>query len=70
MRYVRYWIRWTLDFSQKLYSGDYLFFYDSGDNNVVVLIQPTPENADTPETELLYEEVFDTIVDDMLDEME
>ena len=36
----------------------------------VVLIHPTPESADTPEVEMLYDEVVDTMGDDMLDEME
>ena len=70
MRYVRYWIIWILDFSQKFYSGDYLFLYDSDDNNVVILIQPTTKSADTPESEIPYEEVVDTMGDDMQDEME
>ena len=70
MRYVRYWIRWTLDFSQKFYSGDYLFFYASNENNIVVLIQTNPESEDTPEADMKYEDMVDTIRDDMLDEME
>ena len=70
MRYVRYWIIWTLDFSQNLYYGDYLFVYAYDDNNVVALINPTPESADTPEAKMPYEEVVDTMGYDMLDEME
>ena len=70
MGFVRYRIRWTLDFSQKFYSGDYLSVYVSDDNNVVILIQTTPEIADTPEAEIPYGEVVDTMGDDMLDEME
>ena len=70
MRYVRYWIRWTLDFSQKFYSGYYLFVYASDENNVVILIHTTPESSDTPEDLMPYEEVVDTMGDDMLDEME
>ena len=70
MRYVHYWIIWALDFSQKVYSSDYLFVYDSDNNNDVVLIHTTPENADTPEADIPYEEVVDTMGYDMLDEME
>ena len=70
MWYVRYWIRWTLDLSHKLYSGDYLFLYASDENNFVVLIKPTPESEYTPEAEMTYEEVVDTMGYDMLDEME
>ena len=57
-------------FSQKFYSGDYLFVYASDDNNVDVFIQTTPYSADTPEDEMPYEEVVDTMGYDMLDEME
>ena len=61
---------WTIDFSHRLYSGDYLFVYDSDDNNVVVLVQPTPYSVDTQEDEMPYEEVVDTMRDDMMDEMD
>ena len=57
-------------FSQKFYSGDYLFFYASDENNVVVLIKPTLQSAYTPEADMPYEEVVDTMGYDMLDEME
>ena len=67
MRYFRYWIIWTLDFSQKFYSGDHLFAYDSYDNSVLVLIQTTPESEDIPEVEMTYKEVVDNMGDDMLD---
>ena len=70
MRYVRYWIRWTLDFSQKFYSSDYLFFYAFDNNNVVVLVQNTTDITDTLEADMPYEEVVDTMVDNILDEME
>ena len=70
MRYVRYWIRWTLDFSQKLYSGDYLIVYASDENNDVVLIQITPDIVYTLEADMPYEEVVDTMGNDILDEME
>ena len=57
-------------FSQKLYSGDYFFVYASDEHNVVVLIHPTPEIADTPEADMTYDEVVDTMGYDILDEME
>ena len=67
---IRRWIICTLYFSQKLYSGDYLFVYASDDNNAVVFIQNTPDSVDTPEAEIPYEDVVDTTGDYMLDEME
>ena len=70
MRYFRYWIIWTLDFSQKFYSSGYVFLYASNDNNVDVLIYPTPDSAYTPEADIQFEEVVDTMGDYMLDEME
>ena len=70
MWYVQYWIIWTLDFSQKLFSGYYLFVFASDDNTDVVLIQPNPESSDTPEPDMPYDEEVDTMVDDMLDEIE
>ena len=60
---------WKLDFSQKFCSGDLLFFYASSENDVVVLIHPTLDSADTLEAEIPYEEVVDTMGDDMMDEM-
>ena len=57
-------------FSQKLYSGDYSFVYASDDNNIVVLIQTTPESADTLEDNMPYEDVVDTMGGYMLDKME
>ena len=56
-------------FSQKFYFSDYLFVYASDDNNVVVLIQPIPESADTTEADMQYEKVVDTMGYDILDEM-
>ena len=52
MRYFRYWIRLTLDFSTEDFYGDFLFVYASDENNVFVLIQSTPESEDTPEVEI------------------
>ena len=57
-------------FSQKLFSGNYFFVYASGDNDVVVLIHPNPDSAETLESEITDEEVFDNMGDDMLEEME
>ena len=54
---------------EKLFYGDYLFVYASDENNVVVLIQPTPESADTPEADIPDEEVVHTMGDDMLETM-
>ena len=34
------------------------------------MIQTNPESEDTPEADMKYEDVVDTIRDDMLDEME
>ena len=59
-----------LVFPQKLFVGDYLFFYASDYNTAVVLIQPTPDISDTPEAEMLDEEVVDTMVDGMMEAME
>ena len=56
-------------FSQKLYSGDYSFVYASDDNNIVVLIQTTPESADTLKDNMPYEDVVDTMGGYMLDKM-
>ena len=70
MLYVRYWIIWILDFSHIFYFGDYLFVYASDNTNVVVLIHPTPESADTQKDKIPYEEVVDAIVNDILNEME
>ena len=70
MWYVQYWIIWTLDFSQKLFSGDYLFVFTSNENTDVVLIQPNPESSYTQEPDMPYDEEVDTMVDDMLDEIE
>ena len=57
-------------FPQELYSGDYFFVYASDENNVVVFIQTTPESADTPENDMPDYEVFDTMVDDILEAIE
>ena len=59
-----------LIFMKKLYSDDYLFVYVSDDNNVVVLIQTTPEIADTPYADITYQEVVDTMEDDIMEAME
>ena len=69
--YVQYWIRRTTDLSIEVLFWWWficLCFYD--ENNVDVLIQLTPESADTPRSEIPYDEVFNTMEYDMLDEME
>ena len=57
-------------FSQKFSLSDYIFFYATGDNNVVVLIYHTPDSEDTPESYILDKDVFDNIGDGMLKEKE
>ena len=37
---------------------------------MMFFIHPTPESADTPEAEMPYKKVDDTMEDDMMDEME
>ena len=56
-------------FPQKLFFGDYFFVYASDDNNVVLLIHPTSESADTPEDDIPDWVVVDTMVDDLLEAM-
>ena len=51
------------------FGRDYLFVNASDDINVVVLIHPTSESADTPEADMPQEEVVDTMGDDMMDEL-
>ena len=68
--YYHYWIILPIDFLYHFSSGDYLFFYAYDDNNVVGLMQPTPQRAYTPEVEILYEYVVDTMVDDLVEAME
>ena len=54
----------------KLSYGDYFFVYDASDNIFFGLIHPTPDSADTPEAYMIYKDVVDTMVDDMLEAME
>ena len=54
-------------FTQKLSSGVYLFLYNYGDNNVVCLIHPTPDIADTLEYYIPDEYVVNTMGDNMLE---
>ena len=70
MWYVRYCIIWTIDFSQKLFSGDYFSVYAYDENNVVVFIHPATESIDTLDDGMPYEEAVDTIVDDIIEAME
>ena len=58
-----------LIFPWKFYSSDYLFVYAADENNVVCLIHPTPQSEDTLESEILDQDVVDTMVDYMLEEM-
>ena len=44
--------------------------HPSDDNNFVVLIHPTPEGADTTESDIIDQEVVDTMGDDILEVME
>ena len=59
-----------LIFTQKFSSSDELFVYAAGENNVVGLIQPTPDSAYTPEDYMPDNDVVDTMGDDMLEAME
>ena len=59
-----------LIFPQKNYYGDYLFFYDDGENNVVGLIHHTLDSEYTPEAYMPYEDVINTVVDDILEATE
>ena len=58
-----------LFFTQRFSSGDYYFVYAADNNNVVGLIHPTPESADTSEDETPYDYVVGNMVDHMLEEM-
>ena len=55
---------------QNFSSGDYLSIYATDDNNVVILIQSTPESADTQKADMPDEEMVDTMGDDITEEME
>ena len=54
---------------QKFSSGDYLFFYDAGDNNVVGLLHTCTYSEDTPQAYNTDDDVVDIMGDDMLDAM-
>ena len=49
-----------LVFKHKLSSGDYLFVYDAGKNNVVGLIHPIPDIEDKLEDYTQDKDVIDT----------
>ena len=51
-------------------SGDYSFVYAADDNNVVGLLQSTPQIANTPEVQIPDEDVVDTMEGDILEAME
>ena len=70
MRYLRCRRRLLLGSPQNFSSDDNLFFYTSGDNNVVRLIQPTPDSAYTMESYIKDEDVVDIMGYDVLDPME
>ena len=59
-----------LIFTQNFSSGDYLFVYAYGDNNIVGLITPTPDSEDTLEAYIPDEDVVDTMEVDILEAME
>ena len=53
----------------KFSSGDNYFVYDNDDNYVFGLIYITTESADTPDSEILGEDVVDTMGDDIIEAM-
>ena len=58
-----------LVFTQKSFSGVYLFFYAAGEN-VVGLIHTTPDIVDIPEYYIPDENVVDNMGDGMMQAME
>ena len=70
MRYVHHQRRWPLGLSKKISSGDIEYVYAAEDNNGVVLIQTTPESIYTLESGISYDDLVDTMGDDMLEAME
>ena len=52
-----------------LFHRNYLFVYASDKNNVVVLIQPSPDSSDTPELDIPEKDMVDTMGYDMLEVM-
>ena len=56
-----------LVFTHKFSYGDYIFVYTTGETNYVGLIHPTPDIAETPEAYMRYEDVFDTMGDDIIE---
>ena len=59
-----------LVFTQNFSSGDYLFVYADGENNVVSLIHPNPDSEDTPEAYMPVVYVVDIMVDYILESLE
>ena len=53
-------------FTQRLSSSNYFFVYAAGENNVVGLIQPTPDITYTLEAYITYDDVIDTMLDDIM----
>ena len=61
---------YTWFFTHKFSSGDYLSVYNTGDNNVVGLIHPTPDIEKTLEVYIPDQDVVDTMVADIMEAME
>ena len=59
-----------LTFTQKFSSGDYLFVYAAGENNVVSLIQTNTYSEDTPDEYMSDQDVVDAMLNGMLEAME
>ena len=59
-----------LIFLHNFSSGDYFFVCADGNNNVVGLIQITPDSVDTPEAYMIDFDVVDTMGYDILEAME
>ena len=57
-------------FPQKFSSTDHSFVYADDDDNIVGVLQTTPEGADTLEFEIPDQELVDTMGDDMMEAME
>ena len=55
---------------QKFSSGDYFLAYADGDSSVVSLLLYNPSSIYIPEAYMIYEDVFYTMIDGMLESME
>ena len=56
--------------TQNFSPGDYLFVQADGDNNDDGLTQPTPDSVYTPEAYITFDDLIDTMGDDILEAME